>query len=162
MIEEEIRRDTPVGRECARLYETGQLVPDEIVVRLIEARLDAARGVKGFIFKGFPRTLVQSYILEGLLGKYGAGVSEVLELQVPTLELVRRLDERSRTDRQMPYDSSAARIVRRLQEHETRTLPVIDRYRQHRGVTAVDGTGTFEAVFERLRAEVEAGLTTLR
>ena len=81
------------------------LVPDEIVVPLIEQKLESSKDVRGFIFKGFPRTLVQSYILDGLLKKRGTQISQVIDIEVPTLELIRRLDERSKTDKCMPYDS---------------------------------------------------------
>ena len=66
-LDDEIKAGTPIGRRIASLYESGQLVPDEIVVPLIEKKLERSKEVRGFIFKGFPRTLVQSYILDGLL-----------------------------------------------------------------------------------------------
>ena len=158
MIDAEIKRGTEIGRKILSLYENGQLVPDEIVVPLIEAKLAASKGVKGYIFKGFPRTLVQSYILDGLLQKHGSSISKIIEIEVPTLELIRRLDERSKTDTCMPYDSSTSRIVKRLSEHETKTVPVIQKYNQLHGVTKIDGMGTFDEVMARIAAEIEAGL----
>jgi adenylate kinase len=124
------------------MYENGQLVPDEIVVQLIEKKLANSKGVKGFIFKGFPRTLVQSYILDGLLKEaWVVHLAQILEIEVPTLELIRRLDERSKTRGCMPYDSSTAKIVKRLQEHETKTVPVIEKYKQLHGVIKINGMG---------------------
>lgn len=157
MLEEEIAAGSELGLKIKALYESGQLVPDEIVVPLIERRLENSRGVKGFIFKGFPRTLVQSYILDGLLKKHGSSISKVIEIEVPTLELIRRLDERSKTDRCMPYDSSTSKIVKRLQEHETKTDPVIRKYNQLHGVTKIDGMGPFEAVFDRISKAMSDG-----
>ena len=162
MLDEEIHSGSETGREIAALYENGELVPDEIVVRLIEKKIANAAGVKGFVFKGFPRTLVQSYILDGLLRKHGSGVSMVIDMAVPLLEVVQRLDARSRTDRRMPYDSSTDRIVKRLREHENKTVPVIDNYRKQREVLTIDGTGTFDEVFGRLSTAVEDGIRTLR
>jgi adenylate kinase len=162
MLEEEIRMDTAIGREVADCYQSGRLVADEIVVRLIDKKIENARGVRGFIFKGFPRTLVQSYILDGLLRKHGSGISKIIEIEVPTLELIRRLDSRSHTDRQRPYDSSTAKIVRRLQEHETKTIPVIEKYKQLRDVSTVDGMGGFDEVLQRLATEVENGIRSVR
>jgi adenylate kinase len=133
-------------------------VPDEIVVRLIEKRLSEAGEVRGFIFKGYPRTLVQSYILDGMLRKRGSSVSLVLELEVPTLELIKRLDIRSKTDGAMPYDLTTERIVQRLKEHESKTVPVIEKYAQRHGVEKVDGTGSFEEVFARLSAVLARAL----
>lgn len=162
MLEEEVRRGSPLGARINALYESGELVPDDVVVPLIERKLSEAKGVKGFIFKGFPRTLVQSYILDGLLMKRGSTLSAVIEIGVPTLELIARLDRRSRTDQRMPYDSSTERIVKRLKEHETKTVPVIEKYRQRRGVVTVDGTGTFDDVFAALSNEVKNGFKNLR
>ncbi|NDV63482.1 adenylate kinase [Puniceicoccales bacterium CK1056] len=155
MLEKEIREGTELGKKIEALYESGKLVTDEIVVPLIEQRLENSKGVRGFIFKGFPRTLVQSYILEGLLRKHDATISKVIEIEVPTLELIRRLDERSKTDRCMPYDSSTAKIVKRLQEHETKTVPVIEKYNQLHEVFKVDGMDSFEVVFKRIADIIE-------
>ena len=130
-------------------------MPDEIVVQLIEKKLERSRDVKGFIFKGFPRTLVQSYILDGLLQKLGSSISRSIDIEVPMLELIKRLDERSRTDRCMPYDNATAKIVQRLAEHETKTVPVIEKYSQLHGVVKVDGMGSFEEVFERTSSVLE-------
>lgn len=162
MLEEEVRSGSPLGARINALYESGELVPDDVVVPLIERKLAEAKGVKGFIFKGFPRTLVQSYILDGLLMKRGSTLSAVIEIAVPTLELIARLDRRSRTGQRMPYDSSTERIVKRLKEHETKTVPVIEKYRQQRGVVTVDGTGTFDEVFAVLSNEVKNGFRNLR
>jgi adenylate kinase len=118
--------------------------------------------VKGFIFKGFPRTLVQSYILDGLLKKHGSAISQIIEIEVPTLELIRRLDERSKTPGCMPYDSSTAKIVKRLQEHEMKTVPVIQKYNQLHGVIKLDGMGSFDEVFARTSAIIENGFKNMR
>lgn len=162
MLDKEIKAGTEIGKRIQALYEEGQLVPDEIVVQLIEKRLADTKDVKGFIFKGFPRTLVQSYILDGLLKKHGSAISQVIEIEVPTLELIRRLDERSKTPGSMPYDSSTAKIVKRLQEHETKTVPVIEKYNQLHGVIKVDGRGSFEDVFARTAAVIENGFRNMR
>ena len=155
MLDHEIKTGTPLGQKIIGLYESGQLVPDEIVVQLIEKKLERSNGVKGYIFKGFPRTLVQSYILDGLLRKHGSSISRIIEIEVPTLELIKRLDSRSRTERCMPYDNTTAKIVQRLAEHETKTVPVINKYNQLHGVVKVDGMGTFDEVFARTSAVLE-------
>ncbi len=158
MLGEEIRMDTPTGRRIRQLYENGDLVPDDIVVPLIEKKLAKSENVRGFIFKGFPRTLVQSYILDGLLKKQGSHLHRIIEIEVPLLELVERLDRRSTTEGCMPYDTSATKIVRRLQEHEEKTIPVIKKYKEVHEVTRINGQGTFDEVFQRLSNEIELGL----
>lgn len=162
MLEQEIASGSDIGRKITALYENGQLVPDEIVVQLIEKKIAASGNIKGFIFKGFPRTLVQSYILDGLLKKYGSSISKIIEIEVPTLELISRLDERSKTPNCMPYDNSTAKIVKRLQEHEMKTVPVIEKYNQLHGVIKINGLGLFDDVFERISAAMEDGIKNLR
>jgi adenylate kinase len=158
MLGEEIAKGTEIGKQVQELYNNGQLIPDEIVVQLIEKKLENSKGIKGLIFKGFPRTLVQSYILDGLLKKHGSSLSKIIEIEVPTLELIRRLDERSKTQDCMPYDSSTAKIVQRLQDHENKTVPVIQKYNELHGVVKISGMGTFDEVFERISFEIENGL----
>ncbi|MFZ4740930.1 MAG: adenylate kinase [Bacteroidales bacterium] len=162
MLDQEIKEKTETGKRIQDLYENGQLVPDEIVVQLIEKKLFNSKGIKGFIFKGFPRTLVQSYILDGLLKKHGSTISKIIEIEVPTLELIKRLDVRSKTANCMPYDTSTAKIVQRLQEHESKTVPVIEKYNQLHGVTKVNGVGSFEEVFKKISFEIENGFKNLR
>ncbi len=162
MLEQEIINNSEIGNRIKELYENGQLVPDEIVVQLIEKKLLNTKGLKGFIFKGFPRTLVQSYILDGLLKKHGSSISKIIEIEVPTLELIKRLDERSKTDKCMPYDTSTAKIVQRLQEHETKTVPVIQKYNQLHGVSKINGMGSFDEVYQKISFEIENGFKNLR
>lgn len=162
MLDKEIQNKTATGKKIVQLYENGQLVPDEIVVQLIEKKLENSKDIKGFIFKGFPRTLVQSYILDGLLKKHNSSISMIIDIEVPPLELIKRLDERSKTDRSMPYDSSTAKIVQRLQEHETKTVPVIEKYNQLHGVIKINGMGSFDEVFNKISTEIENGLKHMR
>lgn len=162
MLDQEIKNNTEIGKQIKSLYESGQLVPDHLVVQLIEKKLEQSKGVKGFIFKGFPRTLVQSYILDGLLKKHGSSISMVVDFVVPTLELIKRLDTRSKTAECMPYDTSTAKIVQRLQEHENKTIPVIEKYNLIHGITEVNGEGDFNQVFERVAVEVEKAMKSMR
>lgn len=155
MLEYEIANKTDIGVKIASLYESGELVPDEIVVQLIEKKLAASKNAKGFIFKGYPRTLVQSYILDGLLRKHGSSISCVIDIELPMLELVGRLDERRQTERCKPYDSTTAKIVKRLKDHETKTVPVIEKYENLHGMIRIDGTGSFDEVYERISSALE-------
>ena len=162
MLDEEINKKTVIGKHILELYENGDLVPDEIVVPLIEKKIEESKNVKGFIFKGFPRTLVQSYILDGMLQKHGSSITKIIDIDVPMLELIERLDRRSKTDGKMPYDSSTSKIVKRLHEHEQKTVPVIEKYKQLHDVVRIDGIGSFDEVFERLSKEIEMGFKNIR
>ncbi|MBI9100666.1 MAG: adenylate kinase, partial [Spirochaetaceae bacterium] len=115
MLAEEINNNTEIGKSIKESYDNGQLVPDDVVVQLIEKRLANSGNIKGYIFKGFPRTLVQSYMLDGLLKKHGSSITQVMEMDVPTLELINRLDKRRDTDKRKAYDSNTQKILKRLQ-----------------------------------------------
>jgi len=162
MLEEEIEAQTELGKKITQIYDNGELVPDEIVVPLILEKIKNAKTVKGYIFKGFPRTLVQSYILDGILKKHNTTIRKIIDIQVGTLELISRLDQRSKTIQCKPYDSSTEKIVRRLKEHEEKTIPVLDKYKEIHDVAIVNGDAPFDVVFERLSAEIEKGFKNLR
>jgi len=150
MLEIEIEKKSEIGKKILPFYENGKLVPDEIVVKLIESKLKNFKNVKGFIFKGFPRTLVQSYILDGLLKKIDSSISQIINLEVPILNLISRLDTRSKTNACMPYDNSTAKIVQRLQEHEKKTIPVINKYKDIHLINNIDGKLSFIEVNKKI------------
>lgn len=162
LLHDEVRRGTPTGLQVASLMEQGALVPDEIGIRLVEGYIQSHPDKNGIIFKGFPRTLVQAYILDGLLRKVGSRVSCILDIRVPPLELVKRLANRGTTDRAMPYDKAADTIVRRLEEHERYAPAIGDYYEKTGHLRVVDGMGTPGEVFERLAIHVEAALRQAR
>ena len=162
MLQDEVRRGTPAGLKAAGLLEAGALVPDEIVIRMLEGVVQSHPDRNGIIFKGFPRTLVQAYILDGLLRKTGSKVNCILDIRVPTLELIKRLALRADTDRAMPYDRATDTIVRRLEEHEQYAAAIAGYYEKTGRRRAIDGVGTREEVFERLCAEVDVAFRQAR
>ena len=150
MLKEEIKKKSAVGRTVEAIFDQGDLVPDEIVIKLIEKHIRRNPEANGFIFKGFPRTLVQAYILDGLLRKINSSVSFTLDIQCPTLELLKRLDARGKTERRMSYDLETTTIVHRLEQHETICQPVVDYYGKQGMVTVIDGDGLPEEVWGRI------------
>ena len=143
-------------------YEKGELVSDEIVIRLIEREMKVHNNVNGFIFKGFPRTILQSYILDGLLRRMGMGVSYVVELQAPTIELIKRLDKRGRSDKARTYDLSTELIIHRLEEYDTKTAPVMELYKKQNKHVVVNAIGPNEEIFERLSETVQSAMKKSR
>ena len=150
MLTAELKTKSKLSKEIEPHIKEGTLVPDEIIVRLIEKHIQENPKAKGFIFKGFPRTLVQAYILDGLLRKQGTKVSCIINIEVPTLELVKRLDTRGKTKNKMPYDGSTQTIVKRLEMHEKKTLPVLDYYEKTVKIYHVDGVGSIADVYQRV------------
>jgi adenylate kinase len=162
LLQGEVRRGTPAGRKAAELLEAGRLVPDEIVIRMIEGTLQSHPDKNGILFKGFPRTLVQAYILDGLLRRIGSRVNCILDIRVPTLELIKRLAARAGTPRAMPYDRATDTIVRRLEEHERYATAIANYYEKTGRHRVIDGVGAQDEVFGRLCAQVDIAFRQAR
>lgn len=161
MLKEEIKKNSPIGQKIKAMYKNGQLVPDEIVIRLIEGRIENSKNVKGFIFKGYPRTLVQSYILDGILKKHGSSINMIIEIEVDMLELIKRMAKRSKTDSAMPYDSSIERIVQQLEDHKTKTTQVIKKCKERHDIVVINGMVPFEDVIQSVSGEIESSFKNL-
>jgi len=162
LLRREIKSGTELGMNVKETLEKGDLVSDEIVIRLIEREMKVHNNVNGFVFKGFPRTILQAYILDGLLRRMGMGVSYVVELAVPTIELIKRLDKRGRSDKARPYDITTELIIHRLEEYDTKTAPVIELYKKQNKHVVVNAVGSNEEIFERLSDTVEAAMKKSR
>ena len=91
LLRSEIEAKTPLGLEAKKLMDQGILVPDEVVIGMISAKLDANKNANGFIFDGFPRTQAQAAALDNLLKEKGTSITGMLSLDVEYDELVRRI-----------------------------------------------------------------------
>ena len=98
LLRQEIAEGTELGIEAKTLIEKGKLVPDDMIVQIIEKRISTNPDSKGILFDGFPRTYVQAYILEGLLMRMNSQLTCMLSLEVPRDLLVQRMLERGKTD----------------------------------------------------------------
>lgn len=163
LLKEEAGTGSNLAQQISPYLEKGLLVPDEIVIRLIEKKLKETDGNnRGYVFKGYPRTLVQAYILDGIMKKKNCAINCVINIQVPQLELVKRLDARSKTSDSMPYDKSAATIVARLEEHSQRNDSIVNYYRKNKILVDVDGQGNKDVVYERIKDHVLRAIRNLR
>jgi len=162
MLRKEVANNTEIGIRVAPYMEKGEIVPDEIAIAVIERRIREHPDAKGFIFKGFPKTIVQAYILDGLLLKLNQSVSVAIGIQVSTLECFKRLSARGKTDNSRSYDSDMELIINRLDEFSIRTKPVGDYYEKQRKFISIDGHGTKEEIFERLAETMDTALLTSR
>jgi adenylate kinase len=162
LLRKEIKAGTELGVKVKETLERGDLVSDEIVIRLIEREMKVQNNVNGFIFKGFPRTILQSYILDGLLRRMNMGVSYVVELNAPTIELIKRLDKRGRSEKARIYDVSTELIIHRLEEYDTKTAPVMELYKKQNKHVVVNAVGTNEEIFDRLSETVQAAMKKSR
>jgi adenylate kinase len=162
MLRQEIKQGTDIGKIAAPFMEKGMNVPDEIAIKLIERKIEMSPDAKGFIFKGFPRTLVQAYILDGLLRKQDSSVSFMIDLSVSSLEALKRLTQRGKTPNSRSYDLDTDLIIQRLEEYETKTLTLKDYFSKNKKVYTVSGMGSTEEVFEHLCQAMDKALKEVR
>ncbi len=150
LLREEIRRETPLGQEIRAIVESGALVPDPLVIRLIEARLCSG---KHYILDGFPRTIPQAQALEALLARLHAHLCAAISLEVPHAELLERLLRRSQIEGRA--DDKPETIEKRLMEYQQKTQPLLDYYSERKALHVIDGTGPIEAITERILSTVQ-------
>lgn len=158
LLRKEVKLKTEIGKKVEALMQKGEIVPDEIAISLIENKIKRHPEANGFIFKGFPRTIVQAYILDGLLLKLNQTVSIAIGIEISTLECFKRLSSRGKTDYKRPYDENMELIINRLDEFFTRTQIVGEYYKKHKKFTTVDGHGTEDEIFQRLTEKVDHAL----
>ena len=145
MLRAAVRLGTPEGLQAARAMEQGQLVPDPLIVGMVTRRLEASDCRNGCLLDGFPRTLPQAETLDDLLERRAMSVDGVIELAVPRDELIRRMLARKRAD------DDPAIFARRITSFEEQTAPLLEYYGRQGKLACVDGLGTAEEIFDRVK-----------
>ena len=159
MIREIKELDTDLGREVKAVYDAGELVNDELMIRLIDSRLDRGDTLPGFVLDGFPRTMPQAEALDELLGRLGRGIDVALEFQVADRQtLMERMLKRAAEENRS--DDTPEAIQRRLELYDQQTAPLTEYYRSTRGnVVGIHADRPVEQVFAEIR-DVLDGLET--
>jgi len=153
ILRSEVARGTEIGKEVARIMAAGDLVPDDIIVRIVRQRLPESEVGEGVLLDGFPRTLEQARALDEMLASEGHQVDFVIALDVPEDVLVGRILHRAAIEGR-PDDTREA-IAERMHEYHKLTEAVLDYYRRHGvRVIEVDGMGGPDEVFERIRGAI--------
>ncbi|MEM7724618.1 MAG: adenylate kinase [Pseudomonadota bacterium] len=149
---------TEMGDKVAAIMDAGELVTDDIVIGLIEERLEGDHG-GGFIFDGFPRTLSQADALGALLARTGATLDAVIELQVNDDILVDRIVGRARdaaaAGQPVRADDNEDSLRVRLMEYYKKTSPLIGYYYHAGDLRSVDGLGEIDAVARAIGAVLD-------
>lgn len=154
LLRSEISRKTPLGLEAKKFMDQGFLVPDEVVIGMINDALDAHPDVAGFLFDGFPRTAIQAQELDDLLADKDTCIDVMLALEVSEEELIKRLVKRGQISGRS--DDSNEMIIRaRLIEYHKKTASVADHYQKENKVVMVRGEGTIEEIFSKLTDEID-------
>ena len=155
MLRSEINQQTELGLKAKQLMDEGQLVPDEVVIGIIENQLDNNASAAGFIFDGFPRTVAQASALDQALSARNEAITAMLALQVPEEELIKRLLERGKESGRSD-DQDESIIRNRIQEYENKTAPVAQHYEQQGKLHTINGLGSIEDIYQRLTNAIDA------
>ena len=185
MLREEIRGGSALGREVRAYMDRGALVPDQLIIAIIEGRLQREDCSRGFILDGFPRTVAQAQALDRALQQLGWSLHRVGSLNVPTDEVVKRLSGR-RTCRECstPYhvvldppskddtcdscggtlqqrdDDHEHVIAKRLEVYARDTAPLLDYYRDRGLLAEIDGRGKHDDVLAALLATLDVPIAS--
>lgn len=168
MLRAALAAGTPLGREAKSYMDAGKLVPDSVVIGLVEERLNESDTANGFILDGFPRTTAQADALQALLERLGRPLDHVVELRVPSELIVerttlRRTDKRTGQIYHLKYsppppdaelehraDDREETVRQRLEQYEAMTAALLPYYRQLGLLRSVDGVGEPAAVTARV------------
>jgi adenylate kinase len=148
MLRAEVKARTSAGLEAESYMDRGQLVPDPIILGMVSRRLSDPDCRDGCLLDGFPRTLPQAETLDDLLERRAMTVDGVIELAVPRDELVRRMLARKRAD------DDPAIFAKRITSFELQTAPLLDYYGRQGKLASIDGLGTADEIFARVREAV--------
>jgi adenylate kinase len=176
MLREAMTAGTPLGRAAKQYYDRGELVPDDVILKMVAERLEQPDAAQGFILDGFPRTIAQAEGLAAMLDRLGHDVDSVIYFDVSEPELVRRLTGRRLCRAcQTPFhvvsappkragvcdkcggelyqrvDDSEATVRNRLGVYERQTAPLLDYYRKRGLLRTVSGEGAIDKIRQALR-----------
>jgi adenylate kinase len=153
MLRDAIAAGTPLGRRVKPIYDSGALVPDDLMIDLIRDRLGEEDAQDGFVLDGFPRTMAQAEALDAMLREIGRELDLVLELQVDDAtarsRLLQRADEEGRAD-----DTPEA-IEKRLETYPRETAPLVEHYRVRGRLVGVNGDRSIGEVLAEIQQAIE-------
>jgi len=154
LLREEITQKTPLGIEARRFMDKGQLVPDEVVIGMVDSYFEKHKDSKGFLFDGFPRTVAQAKALDKLLDLKKTEIAAVLALEVREEELVKRLLNRGKTSGRSD-DTNEEVIRKRFSVYINETTPVAEHYKKAKKFQSVKGEGTVDDIFDSVSGAID-------
>lgn len=153
LLRDHIARDTALGRVADSYISKGQLIPDDLMIDILEHTLDEnPETANGVIFDGFPRTIEQAKALKKMLARRGSKVHAVVGLEVPDEELVDRLLKRGLESGRS--DDNLETINNRLKVYNSQTAPLRDYYTAEGKYHGVKGSGAIDDIFNAIKAEL--------
>lgn len=146
---------TALGKKAKGYMDEGKLVPDQLVVDMVDVKLQEDHNASGIIFDGFPRTIPQAEALDTLLKSKDMPIMATVMLEVPDEELINRLLERGKTSGRTD-DQDRSKIETRLSVYNDETLPVANYYQEQGKLAQVNGVGAIDEIFQRITKEIDA------
>lgn len=155
VLRDHISRETELGKIAQKYISEGQLIPDELMISILDDVLEKeAKGKKGVIFDGFPRTIPQAEALKELLQKRGTDLHAVVGLEVPEEELVERMLNRGKETGRA--DDNLETIKKRLDVYHNQTSPLRDYYHTAGKYMGVNGSGNVDDIFATIKEGIDA------
>ncbi len=155
----DVFRGLDPSSELAKLAKSysdkGNLVPDEVTIKILESEVQKHSDINGVIYDGFPRTTDQAVALDSFLEGKGTSVTLMLSLVVPEDELKQRLLERAKVSGRAD-DADPAVIETRIANYNKSTAPVAEFYKKQNKLVEINGVGSIEEIFDRLKAAIDA------
>jgi adenylate kinase len=155
LLRAEIKANTVLGHKAKVLMDDGLLVPDQVVVGMIENKIKENPSVKGFIFDGFPRTVAQAEALDKMLEQNNTRITCMVALEVEDEELFKRVLLRGQTSGR-PDDQNEELVRKRITEYNQKTLPVAGYYKQQGKYISVYGIGEIDEIFNAVCEKIDA------
>ena len=149
-----IKNDTDLGKLAKTFMDKGDLVPDEVTIKMLNAEVDKNPNAAGFLFDGFPRTLAQADALDAFLATKNEAITATIALEADDEILVQRLLERGKTSGRVD-DQDEEKIRNRYKEYNEKTAPLMDYYNHQNKFYAVNGIGSIEEITIRLSAVID-------
>lgn len=150
-----IKNDTDLGKLAKTYMDKGDLVPDEVTIKMLQSEVDKNPESAGFLFDGFPRTISQAQALDAFLATKDQEITATIALDADDEVLVERLLERGKTSGRAD-DQDEEKIRNRYQEYNEKTAPLIDYYNQQGKFYSVNGIGAIVEITERLSQVIES------
>ncbi len=152
LLRSHVAKGTALGAIAKPIMESGALVPDDLVTKMLKERLAEADAANGAIFDGYPRTVAQAKSLDALLNESGGRVDVVLFIDVADATLVERLLKRAVLEGRA--DDTRETIAERLRVYREKTAPLADLYRASGSLVTIDGDRPIEVVFADVQGAV--------
>ncbi|HMB76314.1 MAG TPA: adenylate kinase [Kiloniellaceae bacterium] len=155
LFREAVRNETPLGVKVKSIMDSGDLVPDDLTLGLLEERMRKPDASGGFILDGYPRNLAQAEALDELMERLGRPVEEAIQIDVDTEEVVKRIARRAAEEGRS--DDTEEVVRNRMRVYEEQTAPVAGYYAEKGLLTRVLGTGSIEEVLQLLLSVLDQG-----